>query len=97
MPLTRSALAKIAARVMTGRMLSEFNLPDELAGRRFYEPTGEGFEAEIGRRHFLRRSQERRIERALAEAAREPEHRERGFVGHEAKSLLRWRETRPGL
>ena len=26
------------------------HLPDELEGRRFYEPTDEGFEAEIGRR-----------------------------------------------
>ena len=25
-------------------------LPEELRGRRFYEPTGRGFEAELGRR-----------------------------------------------
>jgi len=33
-----------------GRIADQAHLPDELAGRRFYEPTNEGFEAEIARR-----------------------------------------------
>jgi putative ATPase len=33
-----------------GRIADQQHLPDELAGRRFYEPTEEGFEAEIARR-----------------------------------------------
>ena len=33
-----------------GRIAGQAHLPDELAGRRFYEPTDEGFEAEIARR-----------------------------------------------
>jgi putative ATPase len=32
------------------RITDQAHLPDELAGRRFYEPTQEGFEAEIARR-----------------------------------------------
>ncbi len=33
-----------------GRIADQQHLPDELEGRRFYAPTGEGFEAEIARR-----------------------------------------------
>jgi putative ATPase len=33
-----------------GRIADQQHLPDELVGRRFYEPTGEGFEVEIARR-----------------------------------------------
>ncbi|HEY2953827.1 MAG TPA: replication-associated recombination protein A [Candidatus Eisenbacteria bacterium] len=33
-----------------GRIADQDHLPAELAGKRFYEPTGEGFEAEIARR-----------------------------------------------
>jgi len=33
-----------------GRIADQQHLPDELAGRRYYEPTDQGFEAEIGRR-----------------------------------------------
>jgi putative ATPase len=33
-----------------GRVADQQHLPDELEGRRFYAPTGEGFEAEIARR-----------------------------------------------
>ena len=33
-----------------GRIADQQHLPDELEGRRFYEPTAEGFEAEIARR-----------------------------------------------
>jgi putative ATPase len=33
-----------------GHIADQQHLPDELEGRRFYEPSGEGFEAEIGRR-----------------------------------------------
>ena len=33
-----------------GRVADQQHLPDELLGKRFYEPTGEGFEAEIARR-----------------------------------------------
>ena len=33
-----------------GGIADQQHLPDELAGRRFYEPSGEGFEAEIGKR-----------------------------------------------
>jgi putative ATPase len=33
-----------------GRIADQQHLPDELEGRRFYEPTEEGFEAEIARR-----------------------------------------------
>jgi len=33
-----------------GRIADQQHLPDELDGMRFYEPTGEGFEAEIARR-----------------------------------------------
>jgi putative ATPase len=33
-----------------GRIADQQHFPDELVGRRFYEPTEEGFEAEIGRR-----------------------------------------------
>jgi putative ATPase len=33
-----------------GRIADQQHLPDELEGRRFYEPTQEGFEAEIARR-----------------------------------------------
>jgi putative ATPase len=33
-----------------GRIADQQHLPDELVGRRFYEPTDEGFEAEIARR-----------------------------------------------
>ena len=33
-----------------GGIADQQHLPDELAGRRFYEPTDEGFEAEIQRR-----------------------------------------------
>jgi putative ATPase len=33
-----------------GRIADQQHLPDELKGRRFYDPTDEGFEAEIGRR-----------------------------------------------
>jgi len=33
-----------------GRIADQQHLPDELTGRRFYEPTEEGFEAEIARR-----------------------------------------------
>ncbi|HEY3215189.1 MAG TPA: replication-associated recombination protein A [Candidatus Eisenbacteria bacterium] len=33
-----------------GRIADQQHLPDELEGRRFYEPTNEGFEAEIARR-----------------------------------------------
>ena len=33
-----------------GKIADQAHLPDELSGRRFYEPTDEGFEAEIGRR-----------------------------------------------
>ena len=33
-----------------GRIADQQHLPDELVGRRFYEPTEEGFEAEVGRR-----------------------------------------------
>jgi putative ATPase len=33
-----------------GRIADQQHLPDELSGRRFYEPTDQGFEAEIGRR-----------------------------------------------
>jgi putative ATPase len=33
-----------------GRIADQQHLPDELSGRRFYTPTGEGFEAEIARR-----------------------------------------------
>ncbi|MBI1796553.1 MAG: replication-associated recombination protein A [Candidatus Eisenbacteria bacterium] len=33
-----------------GRIADQQHLPDELQGRRFYEPTNEGFEAEIARR-----------------------------------------------
>ncbi len=33
-----------------GRVADQQHLPDELEGRRFYEPTGEGFEAEIAKR-----------------------------------------------
>ena len=33
-----------------GRIADQQHLPDELTGRRFYEPTDEGFEAEIARR-----------------------------------------------
>ena len=33
-----------------GRIADQQHLPEELEGRRFYEPTGEGFEAEIARR-----------------------------------------------
>ncbi|TMQ66427.1 MAG: replication-associated recombination protein A [Candidatus Eisenbacteria bacterium] len=33
-----------------GRIADQRHLPDELTGRRFYEPTEEGFEAEIARR-----------------------------------------------
>ena len=38
------------AHAEEGRIADQQHLPDELVGRRFYEPTGEGFEAEIGRR-----------------------------------------------
>ena len=33
-----------------GRIADQQHLPDALTGRRFYEPTGEGFEAEIAAR-----------------------------------------------
>ncbi len=33
-----------------GGIADQQHLPDELAGRRYYEPTGEGFEAEIAKR-----------------------------------------------
>jgi putative ATPase len=33
-----------------GGIADQQHLPDELAGRRFYEPTGEGYEAEVARR-----------------------------------------------
>ncbi len=33
-----------------GRIADQQHLPDELVGRKFYEPTDQGFEAEIGRR-----------------------------------------------
>jgi putative ATPase len=33
-----------------GKIADQAHLPDELSGRRFYEPTQEGFEAEIARR-----------------------------------------------
>jgi putative ATPase len=33
-----------------GRIADQRHFPEELEGRRFYEPTGEGFEAEIARR-----------------------------------------------
>ena len=33
-----------------GRIADQAHLPDELQGRRFYNPTGEGFEAEISKR-----------------------------------------------
>jgi putative ATPase len=33
-----------------GRIADQQHLPDELVGRRFYEPTGEGFEAEVAKR-----------------------------------------------
>ena len=33
-----------------GRIADQAHLPDELAGRRFYEPTEEGFEATIAAR-----------------------------------------------
>ena len=33
-----------------GGIADQQHLPDELAGRRFYEPTGEGYEAEIAKR-----------------------------------------------
>ena len=34
----------------TGRIADQQHLPDELEGRRFYQPSGEGFEAEITKR-----------------------------------------------
>jgi putative ATPase len=43
-----------------GRIADQQHLPDALAGRRFYEPTEEGFEAEIARRM---REWERLVER----------------------------------
>jgi putative ATPase len=33
-----------------GRIVDQQHLPDELVGKRFYEPTEEGFEAEIAKR-----------------------------------------------
>ena len=33
-----------------GGIADQAHLPEELAGRRFYEPTDQGFEAEIARR-----------------------------------------------
>ena len=33
-----------------GRVADQQHLPDDLTGKRFYEPTGEGFKAEIARR-----------------------------------------------
>jgi putative ATPase len=38
------------AHAEEGRIADQQHFPDELEGRRFYEPTEEGFEAEIGRR-----------------------------------------------
>ena len=38
------------AHAEQGRIADQQHLPDELEGRRFYEPTEEGFEAEIARR-----------------------------------------------
>jgi len=38
------------AHAEEGRIADQQHLPDELVGRRFYDPTDEGFEAEIGRR-----------------------------------------------
>jgi putative ATPase len=38
------------AHAEEGRISDQQHFPDELAGRRFYEPTDEGLEAEIGRR-----------------------------------------------
>jgi putative ATPase len=38
------------AHAEQGRIADQQHLPDELIGRRFYEPTEEGFEAEIARR-----------------------------------------------
>ena len=38
------------AHAEPGRIADQQHLPDELQGRRFYEPTGEGFEAEIAKR-----------------------------------------------
>jgi putative ATPase len=38
------------AHAEEGRIADQQHLPDELEGRRFYEPTDEGFEAEISRR-----------------------------------------------
>jgi putative ATPase len=38
------------AHAEEGRISDQQHVPDELVGRRFYEPTSEGFEAEIARR-----------------------------------------------
>ena len=38
------------AHAEEGRISDQQHFPEELVGRRFYEPTGEGFEAEIARR-----------------------------------------------
>jgi putative ATPase len=38
------------AHAEEGRIADQQHLPDELVGRRFYEPSGEGFEAEIEKR-----------------------------------------------
>ncbi|HET9327194.1 MAG TPA: replication-associated recombination protein A [Candidatus Eisenbacteria bacterium] len=38
------------AHAEEGRISDQQHFPDELVGRRFYEPTGEGYEAEIARR-----------------------------------------------
>jgi putative ATPase len=38
------------AHAEEGRIADQQHLPDELVGRRFYDPTDEGFEVEIGRR-----------------------------------------------
>src|SRR5262249_15257899 len=38
------------AHGQAGRIADQQHLPDELEGRRFYEPTGEGYEAEVAKR-----------------------------------------------
>jgi putative ATPase len=38
------------AHAEEGRIADQQHLPDELEGRRFYEPSEEGFEAEVSRR-----------------------------------------------
>jgi putative ATPase len=53
------------------RIADQQHLPDELTGRRFYEPTGEGYEAEVAKR--MRAWEESLAARRLASGGKEGE------------------------